>query len=59
MKYKHYCLFRKGWVNTYRKIDNGYYYKKPEAEFHNYPDLWVFDFKFHNWGFDIGFHKNR
>lgn len=50
--YNHYLIGRKGFANTYRFSDKKFI--RPFYKLHKYPDLWVFEFKWLRFGFDVG-----
>ncbi len=54
MKYKHYLIGKRGFVNTYSFLDK----RKFLCHILRYPGLWIFEFKYKRIGFDIGFKKH-
>jgi hypothetical protein len=53
MNYKHYYIGKRGWVNIYSALKN----VKLTCHILRYSGLWIFEFKYKTFGFDIGFKK--
>jgi hypothetical protein len=54
MKYKHYLIGRKGFVNIYKELPKRYKLLSHILRYKN-DGLWIWEFKYKTFGFDIGF----
>ena len=58
MKYKHYYIGRKCFVNVYRNIEKKHLF---HIKIHRYndPTIIVFEFKWRHFGFDLGYSNKK